>query len=163
MFKQRTRREFLTDTTGFAAATLLARRAMAGAHRVGDDTIRLALVRCGSRGGGAARDALSVTRGPQRLVAMADVFEDRLTATGEALAESLDQGLDVPPERRFIGFDGYRRAMDCLGPGDVVILATPPAFRWVHFRYAIEKGLHTFMEKPISVDGPTTRKMLALA
>src|SRR5712671_1453163 len=98
MFKQRTRREFLTDTTGFAAATLLARRAMAGAHRVGDDTIRLALVGCGSRGGGAARDALSVTRGPLRLVAMADVFEDRLKATHEALTESLGKAIDVPPD-----------------------------------------------------------------
>ena len=52
--------------------------------------------------------------------------------------------------------------MDCLKPGDVVILATPPAFRWVHFTYAIEKGLNVFMEKPVTVDGPTTRKMLAL-
>ena len=53
--------------------------------------------------------------------------------------------------------------MDCLKAGDVVILATPPAFRWVHFGYAIEKGIHTFMEKPTTVDGPTTRKMLELA
>ena len=136
---------------------------MAGAHWVGDDTIRLALVGCGSRGGGAARDALSVTRGPVRLVAMADVFEDKLKATHEALTESLEKAMEVPPERRFIGFDGYRQAMDCLSPGDVVILATPPAFRWVHFRYAIEKGLHVFMEKPLCVDGPTGRRMLDLA
>jgi predicted dehydrogenase len=53
--------------------------------------------------------------------------------------------------------------MDCLKPGDVVILATPPAFRWVHFAYAIGKGLNVFMEKPVTVDGPTSRKMLALA
>ena len=65
-------------------------------------------------------------------------------------------------DRQFIGFDAYRKAMDCLKPGDVAIFATPPAFRWVHFTYAIEKGLNVFMEKPVTVDGPTTRRMLKL-
>ncbi|MEK6701565.1 MAG: Gfo/Idh/MocA family oxidoreductase [Planctomycetota bacterium] len=175
MTKHRTRREFLTDTTGFAAATLLASHTLAasgvggielafgaGVHRSNDDTIRLALVGSGSRGGGAATDALSVTRGPMQLVAMADVFEDRVKKCHDALTEAKLPGLDVPPERRFIGFDGYKHAMDCLKPGDVVILATPPAFRWVHFKYAIEKGLNVFMEKPVCVDGPTARKMLDL-
>ena len=68
--------------------------------------------------------------------------------------------IDVPPERRFVGFDAYRKAMDCLSPGDVAILATPPVFRWVHFGYAIEKGLNVFMEKPLTSDGPTSRRML---
>ena len=71
--------------------------------------------------------------------------------------------LTVDDDKKFIGFDAYRKAMDCLKPGDVVILATPPAFRWVHFAYAIEKGLNVFMEKPVTVDGPSSRKMLALA
>ena len=70
--------------------------------------------------------------------------------------------VDVPAERQFLGFDAYQKAMDCLKPGDVVILTTPVAFRWVHFAYAIAKGLNVFMEKPITVDGPTTRKMLQL-
>jgi len=65
--------------------------------------------------------------------------------------------------QRDLGFDAYRKAMDCLEPGDVVILGTPPAFRWVHFGYAIDKGLNVFMEKPVTVDGPTTKKMLDLA
>jgi predicted dehydrogenase len=69
----------------------------------------------------------------------------------------------VPDDRKFIGFDGYKHAMDCLRPGDIVLLTTPPAFRWVQFKYAIEKGLNVFMEKPTTVDGPSTRKMLALA
>ena len=68
----------------------------------------------------------------------------------------------MPEDRQFVGFDAYKKAMDCLKPGDVAIFATPPAFRWVHFRYAIEKGVNVFMEKPITVDGPTTRRMLAL-
>jgi predicted dehydrogenase len=71
--------------------------------------------------------------------------------------------MDVPEDRRFIGFDAYKKAIDCLKPGDVVIFATPPAFRWVHFTYAIEKGVNVFMEKPVTVDGPSTRRMLALA
>jgi predicted dehydrogenase len=69
----------------------------------------------------------------------------------------------VPKDRQFIGFDAYKKAMDCLKPGDVAILATPPGFRWPHFAYAIEKGINVFMEKPVTVDGPTTRKMLELA
>jgi predicted dehydrogenase len=69
----------------------------------------------------------------------------------------------VPEDRKFIGFDGYRKAMDCLRPGDIALFATPPAFRWVHFTYAIEKGLNVFMEKPVTVDGPTSKKMFALA
>ena len=71
--------------------------------------------------------------------------------------------MDVPQDRKFIGFDGYKKAMDCLKPGDIVILTTPPAFRWVHFSYAIAKGLNVFMEKPVTVDGPASRKMLKLA
>ena len=86
---------------------------------------------------------------------MADVFEDRLDDSYEELKKDHGDKVDVPDDRKFIGFDGYKKAMDCLKPGDVVILATPPAFRWVHFTYAIEKGLNIFMEKPVTVDGPT--------
>jgi predicted dehydrogenase len=71
--------------------------------------------------------------------------------------------VDVPEKRKFIGFDAYKQAMDCLKPGDVAIFATPPAFRWVHFGYAIQKGLNVFMEKPVTVDGPTSRRMFKLA
>jgi hypothetical protein len=71
--------------------------------------------------------------------------------------------VDVPKDRQFLGFDAYKDAMDCLKPGDIVILTTPPAFRWVHFKYAVERGLHVFMEKPVTVDGPTSRRMLELA
>src|SRR6202171_813198 len=71
--------------------------------------------------------------------------------------------MDVPEDRRFIGWDAYQKAMDCLKPNDVVILTTPPAFRWVHFTYAISKGLNVFMEKPVTVAGPTSGRMLKLA
>ena len=158
------RRSFLKSSTVAAAATTLLSGAASGMYAAQDSTIQIALVGCGGRGTGAAGNALSVDNGPIKLIAMADVFEKNLTASHENLNKShaSDGKLDVPEERRFIGFDGYQKAMDCLKPGDVVILTTPPAFRWVHYTYAIEKGLNVFMEKPVTVDGPTTRRMLAL-
>jgi predicted dehydrogenase len=93
---------------------------------------------------------------------MADVFPQKQNASYDKLKSRFADRVDVPQDRRFLGFDAYRKAMDTLKRGDVVILATPPAFRWVHFTYAIEKGLHTFMEKAVTVDGPTTRRVIAL-
>jgi predicted dehydrogenase len=94
---------------------------------------------------------------------MADVFENRLQTSFASLKGKFPSQVDVPPERQFLGFDAYKKAMDCLKPGDVVIFATPPAFRWVHFTYAISKKLHVFMEKPVTVDGPTSQRMFKLA
>jgi predicted dehydrogenase len=79
------------------------------------------------------------------------------------LTQRLEKQVDVPADRRFVGFDGYKNAIDSLSAGDVVILATPPAFRWPQFSYAIDKGINVFMEKPLTVDGPSTRRMLTLA
>jgi predicted dehydrogenase len=123
----------------------------------------VALIGCGGRGTGAADNALSVKQGPIQLVAMGDVFENRLKSSYENLNKMHARKMDVPRDRRFVGFDAYKKAMDCLSPGDVAIFATPPAFRWVHFKYAIKKGLNVFMEKPITVDGPTSRRMFRLA
>ncbi len=158
------RRSFLKSSTAAAAATTLLSGAASGMYAGQDSTIQIALVGCGGRGTGAAGNALSVDNGPLKLIAMADVFDKNLKASHENLNKShaSDGKLDVPEERRFVGFDGYKKAMDCLKPGDVVILTTPPAFRWVHYTYAIEKGLNVFMEKPVTVDGPTTKRMLAL-
>jgi predicted dehydrogenase len=93
---------------------------------------------------------------------MADVFEHRLNNSYDNLSQNCGAQMEVPQDRKFIGFDAYKKAIDCLKPGDVAIFATPPAFRWVHFSYAIQKGLNVFMEKPVTVDGPTTVKMLKL-
>ena len=157
------RRQFLETTGAVATASALAGVAVPAVHAAEDNTIQVALIGCGGRGTGAAGNALSTTQGPIKLVAMADVFEDRLSSSYDQLSKEHGKKVEVSKEHKFIGFDAYQKAMDCLKPGDVVIFATPPAFRWVHFTYAIQKGLHTFMEKPISVDGPTTRRMLALA
>ncbi|MCA8948719.1 MAG: gfo/Idh/MocA family oxidoreductase [Planctomycetes bacterium] len=157
-----TRRSFLADTGGLAAASMLSSQALGAAHPGHTDTIRIALVGCGGRGGGATVNALSVPGADLQLVAAADVFAGKPDAAVEAISEQFGDSVDVPPERRFVGFDGYRHAMDCLRPGDIVILTTPPAFRWVHYGYAIEKRLNVFMEKPVTVDGPTSRRMLEL-
>lgn len=157
-----TRREAIRTSGGIALASALAGMAIPNVHAAENNTIQLALVGCGGRGTGAAANALAVKNGLIKLVAMADVFPERLAGSFKSISKSSAQQVDVPEERKFIGFDAYRKALDCLRPGDVAIFATPPAFRWVHFGYAIEKGLNVFMEKPVTVDGPSTRKMLKL-
>ncbi len=160
----KSRREFLQHTGRIAAATALAGVVAPSVHAAEANTIQVALIGCGGRGTGAAVNALSVRNGPTRLVAMADVFPARLKDSYEHLKrEQVGSRVDVPAERKFIGFDAYRKAMDCLKPGDVAIFATPLGFRWVHFAYAVEKGLNVFMEKPLTADGPTSRRMLKLA
>ena len=158
-----TRREFIKTTGRLAAASALAGVVIPHVHAASGGLIQLALVGCGGRGTGAANNALASNGGPLKLVAMADVFEQKLNDSYEGINKARAAQVDVPQDRKFIGFDGYKKAMDCLKPGDIVILTTPPAFRWVQFTYAIAKGLNVFMEKPVTVDGPTSRKMLKLA
>ncbi|MGZ3395962.1 MAG: Gfo/Idh/MocA family protein [Isosphaeraceae bacterium] len=159
------RREFLKTTGLIAAASAVSQAAVPLVHAGESHLIQVALVGCGGRGTGAAANALASKSGPIKLVAMADVFDHKLKSSYDELHKEYCccEELTVDEDKKFLGFDAYRKAMDCLKPGDVVILATPPAFRWVHFAYAIEKGLNVFMEKPVTVDGPTSRKMLALA
>ncbi|HLF34799.1 MAG TPA: Gfo/Idh/MocA family oxidoreductase [Cyclobacteriaceae bacterium] len=161
--KSLSRREFLKDTGKITVASALTAGFIPHVYPGENNTIKVALVGCGGRGAGAASNALSVENGPIKLVALADVFEERIIRTYDSLKKIHPKQIDVPEDHKFIGFDAYKDAMDCLSPGDVVILATPPAFRWVHFTYAIEKGINVFMEKPVTVDGPTTRKFLKLA
>lgn len=156
------RRGFLKSVAGVAAVGALAGVHIPAVHAAEDNTIRVALVGSGGRGGGAVANALSTPHGPVKLVAMADVFEERIKERLEGLVGEYEKSIDVPKSRQFVGFDAYQKAMDCLRPGDVVILTTPPAFRGVHFRYAIDKRLNVFMEKPVTVDGPTTKTMFAL-
>ena len=158
------RRELGRRVGQVAAASALAGIAIPAVHAAGDETVQVALVGCGGRGTGAAGDALRAKGARTRLVAMADAFQDRLNSSYRGLSEGeLKEKVDVSPERKFIGFEAYKQAMDCLKPGDVAIFATPLAFRWVHFAYAIQKGLNVFMEKPLSADGAQSRKLLQLA
>ncbi len=158
------RRDFLRQAGTLAAGGVLAGLKLPAVHAASSDLIQVALIGCGGRGTGASANALSTARlGPIKLVAMADVFRDRLDSSVRNLSREFPSQFDVPPERRFVGLGAYQQAMDCLKPGDVAIFATPPAFRWVHFAYAIQKRLHVFMEKPVTVDGPTSRRMLELS
>ena len=158
------RRDFLKGSTaaivgGALAANLSLARS---AYAAGDDEIKIALIGCGGRGTGAANQALR-TEGKVKLIAMADVFEDRLEGSLKQLEKqgSIKERLDVPKERRFVGFDAYQKALEA-GP-DLVILATPPGFRPIHFEAAVNAGKHVFMEKPVATDAPGVRKVLAAA
>ena len=141
-----------TPTIGKAIAAIRP----AGAH--GDETIRIALIGCGGRGTGAANQALS-TAGKVELVAMADAFGDRLEGALSHLSSRHPETVKVPKERRFTGFDAYEKAT--ASGVDLVILATPPGFRPIHFEHAIAHDKHVFMEKPVAVDAPGIRQVLA--
>ncbi len=149
-----------------AGASVLAGITLPYVHAQENSEVKLALVGCGGRGTGAVKNALSVSGslGPIKLHAMADVFTENLERSHETLKKQADiaDKIEVSPERRFVGFDGYRHAMDSLNKGDIVILTTPVAFRWPMFEYAVEKGLNVFMEKPVCTDGFTARKLLEI-
>ncbi len=156
-----TRREFLRNSgTAVAGAALVGTLATPRAgYCAEDNAIKIALVGCGGRGTGAAANALS-TKGPVKLWAMADVFEHRLENSHNSLSAKHTSQIYVPQERRFLGFDGFKHAIDSLGKGDVVLLTTPPAFRPIHFEYAVQKGVNVFMEKSFAVDAPGIRRVL---
>lgn len=156
------RRQFLAQSGKVVAGSVLAGVALPRVYAAEDNTIRLALVGCGGRGGGAVANALSSATGPTKLIAMADVFEDRITRSYRALSERFGKRIDVPPDRRFLGFDSYRKAIDCLRPGDVMIQATHSAFRPTHLDYAIKKGVNVFMEKSFAPDPGGTKRVLRL-
>ncbi|MCX8107460.1 MAG: Gfo/Idh/MocA family oxidoreductase [Verrucomicrobiae bacterium] len=154
-----TRRKFLVTSAKSVTATAIASSLVGRGDPSENNTIRVALIGCGGRGTGAAANALS-TKGPTLLWAMADVFEERLRSSLETLAQRFPNQVKVPPERRFTGLDGFQKAMEAMEKGDVVILATPPAFRPIHLERAVARGLHVFMEKSFAVDAPGVRRVL---
>jgi predicted dehydrogenase len=156
------RREFLKSSGRIAASALVA-GIVPRMYAAEDNTIRLALVGCGGRGTGAVADAFATTAGPVKLFAAADLFEPRVRNSLKVLGEAHPDKVDVPPERRFVGFDAYRKAIDCLRPGDVVLLTTHAAFRPMHFEYAVNKGINVFAEKSFATDAPACRRWLKAA
>jgi predicted dehydrogenase len=149
------RRRFL-KAGGLAAATLAF---PAGVHAAGNDVLRVGLIGCGGRGTGAAAQALQADQNV-KLVAMGDAFEDRLEQSLKTLQddEKVASKIDVPRERRFVGFDAYKNV---IAASDVVLLCTPPQFRPLHLEAAVEAGKHIFAEKPVAVDAPGVRAVLA--
>ena len=153
------RREFLKTSALLAGGTMLSTIPLVGAYASGSDTIKIALIGCGDRGTGAAFQALS-TKYNIKLVAMADAFQDRIDKSYEALSSKFSAKMDVPKERQFVGFDAYKQAIPLA---DVVLLVTPPGFRPIHFEEAVKQNKQIFMEKPVAVDAPGIRKVLAAA
>jgi predicted dehydrogenase len=157
------RREFLRLTGQTVAVSALATLAVPHCHAAENSTIKLALVGCGGRGTGAVDNALVTQGGPIKLYAMADLFNDRLQSSFNALKAKFPNQVDVPAERQFVGFDAYKKAIDCLGPGDVVLLTTHAAFRPMHLEYAVGKGVNVFAEKSFATDGPAVRRWFKAA
>ena len=153
------RRDFMKTGTTLAATTLLASTSFGRIFAAGSDEIKIALIGCGGRGTGAAFDAFASGQNI-KLVAMADAFEDNLQSTYNTLKEKFGEKVDVPDSRKYVGFEGYKAA---IKDADVVLLATPPGFRPLHFEEAVKAGKHVFMEKPVAVDIPGIHKVLAAA
>jgi len=156
-----TRRQFLKQGSAIAAGTAALGSIARTAHAAEDNTIRLALIGCGGRGSGAVRDALSVPdAGPIKLYAMADLQESRMSASLKGIAERFPDKVDVPDDRKFLGFDAYRKAIDLLKPGDVALCTTRAYIRPVHVEYAVKKGINVFMEKPFASDPGGLKRVL---
>lgn len=153
------RRDFVKRSTVATAALSTGVLASGNfAYAGGTDTLRIGLVGCGGRGTGAAHDCVRSSEGVE-LVAMADLFEDRMEESKEQLQERLTEDqYKVTPERTFLGFDAYKRVLDTNI--DIVLLATPPAFRPLHLRAAVEKDTNVFMEKPVATDTVGIRSVI---
>ena len=154
------RRRFLkTSSLAMSGAALSSLPIERVAHAQANNTLKLALIGCGGRGSGASIQAMNTGR-DVKLVAMADAFEDKLANKLSAIRKQHPNQVDVPPARQFVGKDAYKKA---IAEADVAILATPPGFRPLHFEEAIKQGKHVFFEKPVAVDAPGVRKVLAAA
>ncbi|HEY5911478.1 MAG TPA: Gfo/Idh/MocA family oxidoreductase [Verrucomicrobiae bacterium] len=154
------RRQFMARAGSAVGVSALAGVQLPFVHAAEDDTIRLALIGCGGRGSGAVADAFDSPHGPVKLVAMADLFANRLQNARAVLAEKFGDRIDVPPDRQFLGFDAYKKAIDCLRPGDVAMLTNYSAFRPVQLEYAVQKGINAFMEKSFAPDAPGLRRII---
>lgn len=161
------RRNFVKSAAALGGSGLLINNIQAealGYYGVGDE-IKVAVVGCGGRGTGAAIQALN-SKQNVKIVAMADAFVDRIQESAKSIIKELeDTGMDkskfgVTPDKQFVGFDAYKKA---IALADVVILATPPGFRPIHFEEAVNQGKHIFMEKPVATDAVGVRRVLAAA
>ncbi|MEY3541575.1 MAG: hypothetical protein RLZZ204_387 [Bacteroidota bacterium] len=163
------RREFV-KTAGLASGAILAAPLLSNAnfYSGASAAIKVALIGCGGRGTGAAVQALR-SKQNVKLVAMADAFKDRIDSAYKAITGDLSEAgisgdikqlIDVPEDRKFVGFDAYKQA---IALADVVILTTPPGFRPIHFEEAVNQNKHIFMEKPVATDPEGVKKVLAAA
>ncbi len=158
------RRHFLQQGGTLAAGAAVMAGAVPAVHAAEDNTIRLALIGCGGRGNGAVGNAMRTrNQGPVKLHALADVHEGSVERSYNALSRQFEDAVDVPEERRFVGFDAYKKAVDSLRPGDVAMCTTRAYIRPIHVEYAIEKGINVFMEKPFAPDPAGLHRLLRAA
>ena len=159
--KTASRRQFIKTTATLAGGALAtsALATPAAVYAAGSDLLKVGLIGCGGRGSGAAKQALLADKNV-KLTAMADAFEDRLTLSLKTLSASdeLSGKIDVPTDRQFVGFDAYKQVL--ATDVDVVLLTTPPQFRPIHLKAAVEAEKHVFAEKPVAVDAPGVRSVL---
>jgi predicted dehydrogenase len=150
------RRDFIKTSAAVSVSTMLASNA--GVFAAGDDKFRVGMIGCGGRGTGAAIDCLNADPGVE-IVAMGDLFEDRLDGSLKRLKEKFPDRIKVTPDRMFTGFDNYKKVLAC--DVNLIVTATPPHFRPIHLKAAIEAGKHVFMEKPVAVDPVGIRSVIA--
>ncbi len=158
---QSSRRDFMKTSTLVAVGATLATNlhVVPGAYAQGSDTIKVGLIGCGGRGTGAAKNVLSAAPGV-KLVAMADAFQDHLDESRKNITTEKGPQVDVTNDRAFVGLDAYQKLL-ALPDVNYVILATPPGFRPIHLEAAVAAGKNIFSEKPVAVDGPGIRKVIA--
>ncbi len=155
------RREFLRQGSLFMAGAAALGAKVPVVHAAEDNTIRLALIGCGNRGAGAVANALNTyQQGPIKLYAVADLEINRSNLLVAALEKQYGNEIDVPEERKFLGFDAYKQAIDILRPGDIAMCTTRAYVRPVHVEYAVSKGINVFMEKPFASDPMGLHRML---
>ena len=152
------RREFL-KTSALVGSVLAAPAVLPGPlfAKENTDTLRVGLIGCGGRGSGAASQALTADKNVV-LTAIGDAFEDQLQRSLQSLQKDHPDKVKVAPEKCFVGLDAYQKVID--SGVDVVLLATPPGFRPVHLKAAVDAGKHIFCEKPMAIDAPGVRSVL---
>jgi predicted dehydrogenase len=155
------RRDFIRKGSLFVAGTTAMGFSAPAVHAAESSTIRLALIGCGNRGAGAVANALNTSsQGPIKLYAMADLHEGQIESKLVALGDKYADQIDVSKDRRFLGFEAYKQAIDVLQPGDVAMCTTRAYIRPVHVEYAVSKGINVFMEKPFAPDPAGLHRML---
>lgn len=152
------RRDFLATSAAAIGASLATTLVAPAVHAGGSETLKIGLVGCGGRGTGAAKDALGADPNV-KLVALGDMFRDRLEQSRNQLKGVGPEKMAVDDDHSFVGIDAYKQVID--SGVDVVLLCSPPHFRPAHLKYAVEKGKHVFAEKPVAVDAPGVRSVLA--
>jgi predicted dehydrogenase len=151
------RRDFIKTSAALGAASLAV-----GTNRIyaaGSDKVRIGLIGCGGRGTHDSTKCLNSTENVE-LVAMGDLFKDRLDRCRRTLTRNLKDKVKVTEDKCFVGWDAYKKVIGC-DDVDMVILTQPPHFRPLHLRAAIEGGKHVFMEKPVAVDPVGVRSVIA--